>query len=81
MSFLSDLAVAGYTAPQIAAINGVIIEPTVNNWADLVAAGFSTAQALQIQADNTPNDSGNGFVQQGLWAGTQVPTLVAYLND
>lgn len=79
MSLLSDLAVAGYTTPQIAAIQGAAYGG--NNWSDLVAAGFSTAQALQIQADSTPSDSGNGFVQQGLWAGTQVPTLVAYLND
>jgi hypothetical protein len=79
MSLLSDLAEAGYSAPQIAAIQGAAYGG--DNWANLVAAGFSTAQALQIQADSTPDDSGNGFVQQGLWFGTQVPTLVAYLND
>lgn len=79
MSLLNDLAVAGYTAPQIAAIQGAAYGGS--NWANLVAAGFTTAQALQIQADNTPNDDGNALVQQGLWAGTQVPTLVAYLND
>ena len=79
MSLVNNLAIAGYTTPQIAAIQGAAFGG--NNWSDLVAAGFSTAQALQIQADSTPSDSGNGFVQQGLWFGTQVPTLVAYLND
>ena len=79
MSLLDDLAVAGYTAPQIAAIQGAAYGG--GRYADLVAAGFSTAQALQIEADLTVPDTGNGFVQQGLWAGTQVPTLVAYLHD
>lgn len=76
MSLLNDLAVAGYSTPQIAAIQTVGVTPS-----DLVSAGFSTAQVNQILADLTPADGGNGFVQQGLWAGTQVPTLVAYLND
>ena len=76
MTVLTDLALAGYSTPQIQAIQTVGVTP-----ADLVAAGFTTAQANQILADLTPNDGGNGYVQQGLWFGTQAPALVAYLND
>lgn len=76
MSVLTDLAVAGFSTPQIQAIQNVGVTP-----ADLVAAGFTTAQAEQILADLTPADDGNGYVQQGLWFGTQAPALVAYLND
>ena len=75
MTVLTDLALAGFSTPQIEAIQNVGVTP-----ADLVAAGFTTAQALQIIADLTPAD-GNGYVQQGLWFGTQAPALVAYLND
>lgn len=74
MSVLTDLAVAGFSTPQIAAIQTA-------DGSELVAAGFTTAQALQIISDLTPNDGGNGYVQQGLWFGTQAPALVAYLND
>lgn len=75
MSVLLDLALSGYSTPQIEAIQAVGTTP-----ADLVAAGFSTAQANQILADLTPADGGNGYVQQGLWFGTQAPALAAYLN-
>ncbi len=76
MSLLDDLAVSGLSTPQIAAIQTVGTTPS-----DLVSAGFSTAQVNQILADLTPADGGNGLVQQGLYAGTVVPAIVAYLND
>lgn len=76
MSLYSDLAVAGYSPAQIEAAYN-FVHDVVSRPEDLVAAGFSTAQALAILYDR----NANGFTQQGLWFGTQAPALADYLND
>ena len=76
MSVYSDLALAGFTPAQIEAaynlVNDVVSRPE-----DLVAAGFTTAQALAYLGER----NAEGFTKQGLFAATQATALSNYFND
>ena len=76
MSVYSDLALAGFTPAQIEAAYNLTVDE-VSRPEDLVAAGFSTAQALAYLSDR----NANGFTQQGLFAATQATALSNFFND
>lgn len=52
---------------------------TARNLDKLVRVGFSVIQAQQIEAEHEGNPTGGAglLAATGLWAGTEVPTLVA----
>lgn len=52
---------------------------TARNLDKLVRVGFTVLQAQQIEAEHEGNPTGGAglLAATGLWAGTEVPTLVA----
>ena len=77
MSVLDDLVIAGFSIPQAQA---VIDEDTLSSNVDgLVAAGFTTTEALAIHGYDVSNTAANSdnIVQQGIWFG---PALAAILE-
>ena len=76
MAVIDDLISSGLSLPQAQA---VIAEDTTSNIDGLVAAGFSYTQALGITGLDAGSETSNNLVVQGLWAGTQVPAIVAAL--
>ena len=52
---------------------------TARNLDKLVRAGFSVVQAQAIEAEHEGNLGGGPLADAGLWAGTEVPALVADL--
>lgn len=80
MAVLDDLIASGLTAPQAAA---TVTEDSTGDATDvLVAAGFSTTQAQAMHAYDVSKTEANldVIVQQGVWAGTQLPAIKAALD-
>ena len=52
---------------------------TARNIASLVRVGFTVVQATAIEAEHEgdPTNGAGALAATGLWAGTEVPTLVA----
>lgn len=81
MALIDDLVSSGLSLPQAQAV--IAEDANGNNVDGLVAAGFTYTQALGIaDYDNNGKTAAqaNNMVVQGLWAGTQVPAIVAELN-
>jgi hypothetical protein len=76
MAVIDDLISSGLSLPQAQA---VIAEDTTSNIDGLVSAGFTYTQALGITNLDAGSATSNNLVVQGLWAGTQVPAIVAAL--
>lgn len=76
MAIIDDLISSGLSLPQAQA---VIAEDTTANIDGLVSAGFTYTQALGITNLDAGTATSNNLVVQGLWAGTQVPAIVAAL--
>lgn len=76
MAVIDDLVASGLSYPQALA---VVAEDTTSNIDGLVAAGFTYTQALGIANLDSGSDTSNNLTVQGLWAGTQVPAIVAAL--
>jgi hypothetical protein len=80
MAIIDDLVSSGLSLAQS---QQVIAEDTTgDNTANLVAAGFTTAQAQAIHAYDVSKTSANSdnMVQQGIWFGPQLTAIVAELN-
>lgn len=80
MAIFDDLIASGLSTPQAQA---VLAEDTTGDATDtLVAAGFTTAQAIAIHAYDVSKTAANldVIVQQGIWAGTQLPAIDAQLD-
>ena len=76
MAVLDDLIASGLSYPQALA---VVSADSGNHTDDLVAAGFTYTEAVGITGLNAGTATSNNLVVQGLWAGTQVPAIVAAL--
>jgi hypothetical protein len=77
MAIMDDLIAAGLSYPQALAVVG---EDTVGDNTDgLVAAGFTTTEAIGMHAYDASKTAANldNLVQQGIWAG---PALTAIYN-
>jgi hypothetical protein len=76
MAIIDDLISSGLSLPQA---QQVILEDTTNVVDGLVAAGFSPTAAAAMAAVDAGTSNGASLVEQGIWAGTQVPAIVAAL--
>jgi len=76
MAIIDDLISSGLSLPQA---QQVILEDTTNVVDGLVTAGFSPTAAAAMAAVDADTSNGAALVQQGIWAGTQVPAIVAAL--
>jgi orotate phosphoribosyltransferase len=76
MAVIDDLIASGLSYPQALA---VVTADGGNNTDGLVAAGFTYTQAVGITGLNAGTSTSNNLTVQGLWAGTQVPAIVAAL--
>ena len=80
MAIIDDMIASGLSYPQAVAVN--LEDTTGDARAALVAAGFTTAQADAIRAYDLSRTAANldVIVQQGVWAGTQLPAIKAALD-
>jgi hypothetical protein len=76
MAIIDDLIASGLSLPQA---QQVIAEDTTSNIDGLVTAGFSYVEALAITGLDAGTTNGANLVQQGAWAGTQLPAITAAL--
>jgi len=76
MAIIDDLISSGLSLPQA---QQVILEDTTNAVDGLVAAGFSPTAAAAIAGLDAGTATDVALVQQGIWAGTQVPAITAAL--
>lgn len=80
MAVFDDLIASGLSEPQAEA---VVLEDSIGDATDaLVAAGFTTTQAQAVHAYDANRTDANldNIVQQGIWAGTQLPAIDAALD-
>lgn len=80
MAIIDDLVSSGLSLAQA---QQVIAEDTNgDNTANLVAAGFSTTQAIGIHAYDASKTTANAdnLSQQGIWSGPQLTAIIAELN-
>lgn len=77
MAVIDDLVASGFSVPQAQTI--VAVDAGTATAVDLVIAGFSSTQASNIVALDAGSITSNQLVVNGMWAGTQVPAVVAAL--
>ena len=77
MAVIYDLVASGFSIPQAQTI--VDVDAGTATAVDLVVAGFSSTQASNIVALDAGTITSNQLVVNGMWAGTQVPAVVAAL--
>lgn len=80
MAVLDDLVASGLSLPQAQA---VVAEDSTSDARDaMVAAGFTYSQAEAMHAYDVSKTAANldVIVQQGIWAGTQLPAIDAALD-
>lgn len=85
MAAFDDYVKAGFSIPKATALANL----ETATWPDAAAAGrnidalvrvgFSVIQAQAIQAEREGNPGAGALAASGLWAGTEVPTLIADL--
>lgn len=76
MAIIDDLISSGLSLPQA---QQVILEDSTPNIDGLVTAGFSYVEALAIVGIDAGSGTQANLAQQGAWAGTQIPAIVAAL--
>lgn len=85
MAAMDDYVKAGFPYAKAVALTNLQTatwpnaDVTAANIDSLVRVGFSVNQATQIEAEHEGNPTGGAglLAAAGLWAGTEVPTLVA----
>lgn len=77
MAVIDDLVASGFSIPQAQTI--VAVDAGTATAVDLVVAGFSSTQASNIVSLDAGTITSNQLVVNGMWAGTQVPAVVAAL--
>ena len=80
MALIDDLVIAGFSIPQAQAVIDDVTTQGSTARDELVAAGFTYTQAVEIDLYLTGTDgtlaTTSDLAAQGLWAGTQVPAIV-----
>jgi hypothetical protein len=79
MAVIDDLIIAGFSIPQAQTVIADGLSSGGSSIDNLVAAGFTTTQAIQIDLYLTGTNgtlaTADSLTSQGIWAGTQVAAI------